>query len=158
MRFRTPVLTLGLFIAGAPISGAQPAGAAVHVHKQSDQSVVNTITDAEKRWVSALVKNDVGTLDAILAPGYSDTDEEGNRTNKQDILAAIRSGDVKFGSISITEVHVQQYGSAAIATGVAVQKGAYKGQPFAPKIAFIDTFVRENGAWRAVASQRTAVH
>ncbi len=161
MRLSTPLLAAGFLVTLASASGAQSAKASPQTQqtkKRPGGSVVQAITDAENLWIRALEKNDARALDAILAPTYSDTDEEGNRATKQDVLTAIKSGDVKFDSISLVEIHVRPYGNAAVATGVGLQKGAYKGQPFAPKIAFTDTFVRENGVWRAVASQRTAVH
>ena len=158
MRLGIPVFALGLLLTLSPASGAQSAKPADASRQKSATNAVAAVTDAENRWIRAFPKVDTRALDAILAPTYSDTDEEGNRTTKQDILTALKSGDVKFDSISFEQLHVQPYGNAAVATGVALQKGAYKGQPFPPKVAFTDTFVRENGVWRAVASQRTAVH
>ena len=158
MRLCIPVATFALIIGSATTSGAQTTAAPAHHPRKSDDPVVKAITDAENRWIRAFPKGDVRALDAVLAPTYSDTDEEGSHTTKQDILAAVRSGAVKFDSISFDKLDVQQYGNTAVATGIAEQKGAYKGQPFAPKVAFTDTFVRLNGVWRAVASQRTAVH
>jgi hypothetical protein len=158
MKLRVSVFAFGLFLTLSPAGRAQSANPPVSARQRSAVGTVAAVTDAENRWIRAFPKGDARALDAILAPTYSDTDEEGNRTTKQDILGALKSGDVKFDSISFEQLHVQPYGNAAVATGVALQKGAYKGQPFAPKVAFTDTFVRENGVWRAVASQRTAVH
>jgi len=47
------------------------------------------------------------------------------------------------------------YSDAAVVTGAAVQAGTFKGQPLMPKIVFTDTYIRQNGKWRAVASHRS---
>jgi hypothetical protein len=48
------------------------------------------------------------------------------------------------------------YGDAAVETGSASQAGTFKGQPLIAAIIFTDTFVRQYGKWRAVASHRSA--
>jgi hypothetical protein len=116
------------------------------------------LTALEHRWVQALIKKDVVTLDKILASTYADTDEEGHQSTKQDVMVLFRSGDLKLEDITLSDLHVQPYGSAAVVTGTAAQRGAYKGQPVAAKVVFTDTFVKTKGAWRVVSSQRTAVH
>ena len=111
----------------------------------------------EQKWLVAVDKADTAALDKILAPGYADTDENGNQTDKKGSLAEVKSPEMKLESIKILEMHVHSYGSAAVVTGKAEQNGSYKGEPLAKNLVFTDTFVRQAGEWRAVASQRTAV-
>jgi hypothetical protein len=54
-------------------------------------------------------------------------------------------------------LQVRTFGDIAVVTGVASQTGAYRGQALIPKIAFTDTFVLQDGKWRALASHRSAV-
>ena len=49
------------------------------------------------------------------------------------------------------------YGDAAVVIGTSAQVGKFKGQSLAPTIVFTDTFIKQNGKWRAVASHRSAV-
>jgi hypothetical protein len=120
--------------------------------------VSQTLRDLENRWVEALVKADTTKLDQILVNTYVDTDEEGNRTDKRDLVVALKSGDLKMASIKLSDMQVRTYGDSAVVTGAAVQTGAFKGQSFVPRIVFTDTFVLQKGRWRAVASHRSAVH
>jgi hypothetical protein len=115
------------------------------------------ILDLQHRWVAALVEADIPTLDAILVDSYADTDESGSRSDKNGILAALESGDLKLASITLLETHVHRYGDAAILTGASAQTGAFRGYPIAPKILFTATLVLQNGEWRAAAAHRTAV-
>jgi hypothetical protein len=120
--------------------------------KPGDQALI----DLENRWVAALVRADLPTLDSILVATYVDTDEGGDRTNKQGMLEVFKSGDLKMNSIHLSDMKVYNYGGFAVVTGSAEQDGAYKGQKLAPRILFTDSFILRNGKWMVVASQRTA--
>jgi len=148
---------VGLLLANSNAIGAQVVSAH-RGHATGDGGVAQTIADLENQWVRSIEKKVAATLRSMLAPSYNDTNEEGNQSTREEMLATLASADVKVESITISDVKVTRYGDAAVATGSAVQKGSYKGQAFAPKIVFTDTFVRQNGSWRAVASQRIAVH
>jgi len=115
------------------------------------------LIDLEEKWVAALEKSDAATLDTILADTYVDTDEESHRSDKQAVLAVVKSGDLKMTSVKISDMQVHIYGDAAVVTGSAAQTGNFKGQQLKGKITFTDTFIRRNGKWTAVASQRSPV-
>lgn len=119
-------------------------------------SAESALIDLENRWVAALVKPDLAALDAIFVGTYVDSDEAGGRTNKAGVIAALKSGQLKLTSIKLFDMHVYLYGNFAVVTGASTQAGTFDGQPVAPKILFTDSFVLQNGTWRAVASQRTA--
>jgi hypothetical protein len=125
--------------------------------KGGAEHAVQPILEVQHRWVEALVKADVATLDDILVDSYVDTDESGCGFDKPGVLAALGSGDLKLASITLLETHVHRYGNSAILTGASAQTGAFQGQPIAPKILFTATLVLQNGHWRAVAAHRTAV-
>jgi len=126
------------------------------VQAQSAGEVTKTLIELENTWVDAVVRADTAKLNAILVDTYVDTEEGGHRSGKQETLAVLRSGDLKFKSIKLLDMKVYIYGDAAIVAGKAVQDGSFKGDPLKTDIVFTDTFVRQNGAWRAAASQRTA--
>jgi hypothetical protein len=125
------------------------------VRAQAANPADQALIELENRWVAALVKADLPTLDSILAATYVDTDEEGDRTGKQGVLAAFKSGDLKMSSIQLSDMKVYNYGGFAVVTGSAAQAGTYKGQKLAPRILFTDSFVLRNGKWMVAASQRT---
>ena len=143
-----PVVVWGVVL--ACLSGAQA--------QQSSASPESALLDVENRWVAALVKADVATLDTIFVDSYVDTDEEGDRSDKRAVLAALKSGDLKMSSIKLSDMHVYSYGSFAVVTGTAQQAGTFQGLPLKAKIVFTDSFILQNGRWRAVASHRTAAH
>lgn len=120
-------------------------------------SMEAALLDLENRWVAALSKGDLATLDAIYADTYVDTDEEGHRSDKRGVMDVLKSGDLKMNQVSVSDMHVYLYGTFAVVTGASQQIGTFKGKPVKPKITFTDSFILQNGKWRAVASQRTAL-
>ena len=143
-----------LLVALAGVSGSVAQNNRGTQHRDASQA----LQDLEHTWVEALVKADTRKLDDILGNTFVDTDEEGNRTDKRGVLGALESGDLKMASIILSGMHVRTYGNSAVVTGAALQTGTFRGQSLVPRIVFTDTFVLENGNWRAVASHRSAVH
>ena len=122
---------------------------------QGSDATSKALITLEEKWAEAAEKSDFAALDAILADTYVDTDGHGHRSDKQAVLALLKSGDLKIESIKLSDMQVAVYGDAAVVTGSAVQAWNYKGQPFTAKISFTETFVRQNGKWRAVAAHRS---
>jgi ketosteroid isomerase-like protein len=124
---------------------------------QGIEATTQALINLESKWVDALAKADTATLDSIFADTYVDTDEHSHRSDKQGVLSVLKSGGLKVESIKLSDMQVYVYGEAAVVTGSASQAGNFKGQPLTAAITFTDTFIRQNGKWRAVASHRSAV-
>jgi ketosteroid isomerase-like protein len=122
---------------------------------QGTDATSQALIDIENKWVAALEKSDAAALDAIFADTYVDTDEQSHRSDKQAVLALLKSGDLRMESIKLSDMQVHVYGDAAVVTGSAAQAGNFQGHPLTVKIIFTDTFVRQDGKWRAVASHRS---
>ncbi len=123
---------------------------------QGTDATTETLINLENRWVGALMKSDAAALDSIFADTYVDTDEHSHRSDKHGVLSVMKSGELKIESIKLSDMQVYDYGDAAVVTGSASQVGNFKGHPLTTAIIFTDTFVRQNGKWRAVASHRSA--
>jgi ketosteroid isomerase-like protein len=135
---------------------APPAQTQKNAPMEGPDATTHALIDLENKWVVALVKSDTAALDSIFADTYVDTDEHSHRSTKPGVLAVLKSGELKLASIKLSDMHVHLYGDAAVVTGSSSQAGNFKGQPLASTIVFTDTFIRQNGKWRAVASHRTA--
>jgi ketosteroid isomerase-like protein len=148
-----------LLLALAPASLTNAQAAKSHPTQGTDDAMTQSkaLFALENKWVDALVKSDIATLDSIFAESYVDTDEHGRRSDKQAVFSVLKSGDLHITSIKLSDMLVQLYGDAAIVIGTAAQVGNFKGQPLTPTIVFTDTFIKRNGKWRAVASHRSVV-
>ena len=122
---------------------------------QGTKATTQLLIDLENKWVEALANSDTATLDAIFADSYVDTEEHGNRSDKQGVLAVLKSGQLKIESVKLSNMKVYDYGDAAVVTGSAVQAGTFDGQAINAAIIFTDTFVKQAGKWRAAASHRS---
>jgi ketosteroid isomerase-like protein len=143
--------TIGvLLLAVVALAQTQKPGAG-----QGSDAAAQALIDAENHWVDGLVRSDVTTLEAIFADTYVDTDEHSRRGDKQDVLSVLKSGDLRLDSIKLSDLQVHVYGDAAVVIGSAAQAGTFLGRPVAAKIIFTDTFVKQNGKWKAVASHRS---
>jgi ketosteroid isomerase-like protein len=150
MKSTIVVLLLALaFLTPAQTPQSRPA--------QETRVATQALIDLENKWVDALVQSDAAALDSIFVDTYVDTDEHSQRSDKQGVLSVLKSGDLHIASIKLSDMQVHVYGDAAVVNGAAAQAGNFKGQPLTAKIIFTDTFIKQNGKWRAVASHRSAV-
>jgi hypothetical protein len=149
MKHTIPLLLLAMAVLA---SGQAQKDTAVRGTNAATEALINL----ENHWVDALVKADTATLNSIFVDTYVDTDEHSHRSDKQDVLSVLKSGELKIASIKLSDLHAYVYGDAAVVTGSALQAGNFKGQPLTAAIIFTDTFIRQNGKWRAVASHRSA--
>jgi ketosteroid isomerase-like protein len=53
------------------------------------------------------------------------------------------------------KVHV--YGGAGVVTGVYRETGITKGKAYARRARFTDTWIKQDGQWKCVASQSTLI-
>jgi hypothetical protein len=150
MKHTIPLLLLAMAVLA-------PAQAQENGPVQGPDATKQALINLENKWVDALVKSDTTALDSIFAGSYVDTDEHSHRSDKQGVLAVLKSGELKLESIKLSDMRVHLYGDAAVVTGSSSQAGNFRGQPLAATIIFTDTFIRQNGKWRAVASHRSAL-
>lgn len=150
MKYTLAVLALAVAIFA-------PARAQKNEPAQVTDATEQALIDLENKWVDALVKADTAALDTIFADSYVDSDEHGHRGDKQAVLAVLKSGELKMTSIKLSDMTAHVYGDAAVVTGSAAQTGTFNGQLINATIIFTDTFVRQNGRWRAVASHRSTL-
>lgn len=113
------------------------------------------VKKAEADRFAAMVKNDVATVDRLLAPELVYTHGDGRVIDKAAFIADLKTGDFKYVSITPTDLKVQIYGDTAVVTGGAGMQVVNKGAPATIKIRYTNVQLRRNGAWQMVAWQAT---
>jgi ketosteroid isomerase-like protein len=116
-----------------------------------------TLRGLEDRWAAALLNADANALAAILADTWVVTYIDGKVDNKAGELAALKAGTFKVHALENDDVRVFLYGDAAVVTGRASLKGVEHGAAVDLVMRWTDVFVRQNGQWRAVATQGTPI-
>ena len=110
---------------------------------------------AEHIFNNTLLRADWKTLEQINADDLVFTNADGSVSHKADSVGSIKSGDVKFDAIEISEVRVQDQGAVAVVTGKLVERGRYKSVDLSGTYRFTDVWVKRNGRWQLIAGQET---
>lgn len=119
------------------------------------QNAVQEITALENAWNEAGQKHDVSWFEKYLADSYTGTDEDGKAYDKATMVANVKNKVSKIEAVSNENVKVRPYGDTAVATGIYVVKGTFKGKDNSGKYPWTDTWVKLNGRWQCVAGHNS---
>lgn len=115
-----------------------------------DESVVAQL---DIDYQSAVERNDVTTMDRILADGFTLVVGTGKVYTKKDLLDEARSGRIVYERQDAAERTVRLWGDTAIVTALLSARGTEDGKPFTYRVWFSDTYVRTPAGWRYVHGQ-----
>jgi ketosteroid isomerase-like protein len=115
------------------------------------------LTALEQSFNEALLSADWKTVERIHANDLVFTNADGSVTHKADLVDSIRSGDMKFESIEMSDVKVQDLGKVAVVTGKLVERGRYKTDDLSGTYRFTDVWAKRDGNWQIVSGQETRV-
>ena len=116
-----------------------------------EQEVRQTLDDL----AAALGKNDTAALDRIYADDYTFVGDTGMVMTKAERIAAFKSGDLKYESISHEVVSIHLFGDTAVAVTRITTKFAPGGKFSDGKFITTTTFVKIKGRWQLVAAHNT---
>jgi hypothetical protein len=112
----------------------------------------------EREFFTALSAARVEDLDRIIADDFILIEVVGGtEVTKSSLLAAIRSGQLKFGPIEPADVRVRVYQTTAVVTGRTQMTGQFGETPFATKSRYTHVYVEQQGRWRLVTAQGTQI-
>jgi len=116
--------------------------------ENEEQAVRQVISDLQK----ALQAGNTDELDRIYADSYIFTGVDGKMSTKAQRLAAIKSGKLKYKSLSLENVKIKVYGDAAVATFNGEARFAPGNENLDGKFKTTTTFIKSNGRWMQAAS------
>ncbi len=111
----------------------------------------------ERAWTDASSKYDVAWFERYIADSFSGIDENGVVFDKAMVIADVKNRASKPESVSVENLKVQVYGDTAVATGVTVYKGTYKGKVMSGNYPWTDTWVKRGGQWQCVAGHNSEI-
>src|SRR3954465_12037498 len=116
------------------------------------------VTELEQRLTKAVLSKDAKTYSAILAPDWSVIDASGRELSKEQVMVqTFGNPELKVASAVNDGMNVRTYGDTAIVTGRTIGTSTLRGARANIMVRFMDVFVRKNGHWMLVGSQRTAI-
>jgi len=120
-------------------------------------SKAKELTARESDFSQVLLRGDWKALEQIEGDDLIFTNADGSVTRKSDDIANLRSGNLKFESIEMRDVSVQDFGDIAVATGELTERVRYKTRDLSGLYRFTDVWVNRDGRWQLVAGQETLV-
>ena len=110
----------------------------------------------EQDWADSYLKRDPSFAQRITTNDFNFVDSSGVMMNKADYIKSI-AGNTVFTAFTIDQIKVRLHGDAAVVTGVATINAKTGEKDESGKYAFTDIFVKQNGEWKAVSGQVTAI-
>ncbi len=123
-------------------------------HNSEDEQ---TLIKIQHEWAEARLKRDSSFPQRIEADDFTVVWFNGTIVSKEEDLKSYESTDTVFTDFKIDDLKVRFYGDMAIVVGQGSIKAHTKTQDLSGKYVWTDTFVKQRGAWTAVASQVTPV-
>jgi ketosteroid isomerase-like protein len=112
--------------------------------EQMEQEVAR-LADA---WATAELQSDTAFLERRLSDDFVGIGPLGFLLTKQEWLARLQSGDLKYDALTLDEVKVRVYNEAALVICRQVQEAAYRGNPIMAQLRTTLVFVQHQGQWQ----------
>jgi ketosteroid isomerase-like protein len=108
-------------------------------------------------WAEARIKGESSYARRLEAENCTVVWPDGAIVNKREDLKSM-TGDIVFTEFKIDDLQVRLYGDTGIVVGQGTIK-AHEGKQnlLGGKFVWTDTFIKQSGAWKVVASQVTPV-
>lgn len=139
-------LLLSLLVSSACAVGAAPP-------RHGD--VGRDVSDVERRRVRALTGGDFAQLERLLSDDLVYTHSNGRAQSKAQLLASLRSGELRYVAVDHQEVRVEIYGDTAVMTGRSQLTVRSDGKELGFPVRFTLVYARQRGEWRMVTWQST---
>jgi uncharacterized protein (TIGR02246 family) len=143
-------LSAGMLLAQTQTKAADTKKTATSANAASDE-----LKQIENDWVDASKNKNAEKLADILADSWVAHGWDGKRTDKAKALAEMKTPGNSLDNIEMGPMTVRVFGNTAVVTGSDTEKSMEDGKDTSGKYVWTDVFVKQNGKWRAVASQST---
>jgi Domain of unknown function (DUF4440) len=118
--------------------------------EEDEQEIIRLFEDGDR----ALIAGDLSELSRIFADDYIQYDEAGRSSTKQDVLSNLRSGAIRYVSMTSTGREIRLLDeTVAVVHGSEEDEIQKDGTRFRVRYLYMDAVVKRNGRWQIVASQ-----
>jgi ketosteroid isomerase-like protein len=112
----------------------------------------NAVLQTERDLAMAYQRGEADAIAQGVMEDYTLTNSMGKVTTRADDIAEAKKNDPKYEIFENYDMKVRVHGDAAVVTGKTHTKGISGGKPFDSVFQFTDTFVKDGGRWRLLAS------
>jgi len=118
--------------------------------QENDQG--NAVLQTERDLAMAYQRGEADAIAQGVMEDYTLTNSMGKVTTRADDIAEAKKNDPKYEIFENYDMNARVHGDAAVVTGKTHTKGISGGKPFDSVFQFTDTFVKDGGRWRLLAS------
>ena len=111
----------------------------------------------ERAWNQAETGGDPSAIARLLEDTLVYVDYDGSLLNKAEYLRSVANPVAKPDHIRDEGMKAHVYGTTGIVSGIYRETGKEKGKPYTRRARFTDTWIKQSGQWRCVASQSTLI-
>ena len=115
------------------------------------------LLDIEQAILDGVTGGKLDSITKFYSPEYIITTPEGAVLTIKEMVAFLKSGDLKLESSVNSEMKVKIYGNFAIVRYKSMDKGTFKGNPITSNNQWTDVFVKKNGKWLVISSHGTPI-
>lgn len=116
------------------------------------------IDQLEEAWRNAVLASDTTAMSSLLADDYTAITANGTLQTKQDWLAGLRSGRVRFTSLEVSDRKVRFYGNTAVVTSRAEAQAATGDDDLSGNFRYTRVYVRNSqGRWKIVSFEASRI-
>jgi ketosteroid isomerase-like protein len=143
-----PVLVLAVW--ANPLHAEMPRAQKHESRREIDQ--------LEEVWRNAVLKGNTAAMDSLLANDYMAITASGTLQTKEQALANLRSGQVHFTTLDVSDRKVRFYGTTAVVTSLAVIQGTNAEGNISGSFRYTRVYVRdERGEWKIVSFEASPI-
>jgi ketosteroid isomerase-like protein len=113
----------------------------------------NAVLQTERDLAMAYQRGEADAIAQGVIEDYTLTNSMGKVTTRADDIAEAKKNDPKYEIFENYDMNARVHGDAAVVTGKTHTKGISGGKPFDSVFQFTDTFVKDGGRWRLLASR-----
>jgi ketosteroid isomerase-like protein len=147
------VLLLVACLAGIPIPGYAMAIPLLHREDRLHREIENL----EAQWRTAVLQNDVATVNRLLADDYLGINPNGTLETKADALALRRAGTMKISSMDPINMKVRVYGDTAVVTSQVQVEGHDGDRDISGRYHYTRVYTHRSGEWKVVSFEASRI-
>jgi ketosteroid isomerase-like protein len=118
----------------------------------------NELFQMEDNWRNALLHGNATAMSGLLADDFMAISANGMLETKEQTIAHMRSGSLRFRSLNISDRKVRFYGSTAVVTCRAEVTGTTPDGDISGNYRYTHVWVQEgNGPWRIVSFEASRI-
>ncbi|MFT4113545.1 nuclear transport factor 2 family protein [Silvibacterium sp.] len=139
------------------LSFAVPREARALPHHET-HAVHKEIEALEEQWRQAIIANNVGQMDHLLADDYIGISANGTVETKTEALAQRRAGTARVTQLDIRDMKVRVYGDTAVVTSQAHVEGTNGQSSISGNYRYTRVYNRRLGQWKIISFEASRMH